>query len=83
MGSLQNQSFNALVKQFLGVRLPDRLSGMISYPDLPLEAQYFTMRMLTLMQRASYAGNDFTPLLMRALSTIATGSLPCRQGRYE
>lgn len=77
MDAMQNRSFNSLVKQFLGVRLPDRLSGMISYPDLPLEAQHFTLRMLTLMQRASYAGNDFTPLLMRALSTIATSSLPC------
>ena len=38
---MQTQSFNSLVKQFLGVPLPDRLSAQISYPKLPLETQTF------------------------------------------
>ena len=77
MDAVQTRSFNSLVKQFLNVRLPDHLAGRIAFPELHPDAQRFTVRMLTLMQRASYPANDFTPFLIRALSTIVSSSLPC------
>lgn len=76
MDAMQNRSFNSLVKHFLGVGLPDRLSQQISYPDMSIESRQFALRMLSLMQRASYPAGDFTPLLMRALSTVSGASLP-------
>jgi len=76
MDAMQNRSFNSLVKRFLGICLPDRLSQEIAYRQLPREARQFALRMLSLMQRASYPAADFTPLLIRGLSTTAGSSLP-------
>ena len=77
MDAVQTRSFNSLVKQFLNIRLPDHLAGRIAFPEVHPDAQRFVLRMLTLMQQASYPANDFTPFLIRALSTIVSSSLPC------
>ena len=76
MGANKTRSFNSLVEQFLGDRLPDRLAGLIDYSELTEAAQNFIVRMLTLMQRAGYPPTEFTPLLIRMLGEMIPNTLP-------
>lgn len=79
---MQTQSFNALVAAFLGSSLPKRLAGQLNYAALPPDAQGFVLRMLALMKRGSYPATDFTPFLIRALTTFVPHALPsARRGR--
>jgi hypothetical protein len=70
------RSFNALVKDFLGMRLPQHLADAVPLPDLPMETRAFILRMLSLMKRAGYPATGFTPPLTRWLSSSIPGILP-------
>jgi len=76
MGRIKNRSFNSLVEQFLGERLPRHLADSIIFPELPSETQQFILRMLALMKRAGYPVTGFTPHLIRWLSTTVPSILP-------
>ena len=76
MASENSRSFNSLVAHFLGGRLPERLAGMISFAELPIETRRFILRMLILMQQAGYPVTEYTPMLIRTLSDIIPNMLP-------
>jgi SAM-dependent methyltransferase len=76
---LQSQSFNTLVAQFLGSRLPERLAAQINLAALPIETQSFIRRMLILMQRAGFPATDITPLLLRVLTFFVPHALAVSQ----
>ncbi len=71
-----NKSFDTLVEQFLGIRLPQQMAGAISLSELPPYAQDFTMRMLALMKRAGYSATGFNPIFIRWLSATIPSVLP-------
>ena len=77
---METRSFNSLVEQYLGSRLPDRLADGVCFPELPSEAQNFILRMLALMQQAAYPPTDFTDVLTRMLSGMIPNMLPCAWG---
>ncbi len=52
MKTTKDKSFDTLVEQFLGMRLPEQMAEAASLSDLPPDAQSFIMRMLALMKRA-------------------------------
>ena len=70
------QSFNALVKEFLGQPLPDALVHQIRWPGTCPATGNFILRMLKLMQRAGYPVFEFTPFLMRGISVTVQSMLP-------
>jgi hypothetical protein len=72
----KERSFNSLVEQYLGMRLPDDMAAAISLPDLPAYAQDFIRRALFLMKLAGYTATQFTPALIRWLSATVPGTLP-------
>lgn len=74
------ESFNDLVQQFLGKRLPDHLADMISMSKLPPEAQGFIMRMFGFMKQAGYCATGFSPALIKWLSTTIPSVLPSAWG---
>ncbi|MCP4350633.1 MAG: hypothetical protein GY795_34630 [Desulfobacterales bacterium] len=76
MQTMEDKSFGALVEQFLKTRLPQQMAEAVSLPDLPSEAQGFTIRMLALMKRAGYSATNFTPALIRWLSETIPSTLP-------
>ena len=76
MEGVKNRSFNSLVEQFLGEKLPRYLSDPITFPELSSETQQFILRMLALMKRAGYPVTGFTPHLIRWLSTTVPSILP-------
>jgi hypothetical protein len=76
MEGVKNRSFNSLVEQFLGKKLPRHLSAPITFPELSSETQQFILRMLALMKRAGYPVTGFTPPLIRWLSTTVPSVLP-------
>jgi len=82
MKSMETTSFNSLVEQFLGTRLPEYLADQISLTELSSETRQFILRMLALMKRAYYPATEFNSFFMRALSTYVPGALPSAwQGR--
>jgi len=76
MDHKETRSFNYHVERFLGQRLPERLAGLIAFPELPKEARDFALRMLSLMQQAGYPPTEFTPMLIRSISQIIPNTLP-------
>lgn len=76
MEGLTNRSFNSLVEQFLGKKLPRHLAALITFSGLSSETQQFILRMLTLMKRAGYSATGFTPHMIRWLSTTVPSILP-------
>ena len=52
MQSKINKTFDDLVAQFLGKRLPDEMAASFSMSKLTPEAQDFIIRMLSQMKRA-------------------------------
>jgi hypothetical protein len=78
--SLKNKSFNFLVERFLGRQLPGELADKISFPDLSTEAQGVILRMLALMERASYPATEFNPLMIHLLATVTPAMLPSAWG---
>jgi len=80
MKSMETRSFNSLVEQFLGIRLPQQMAAPISFPALAPDTQDFIMRMLALMKRAGYSGTGFSPVLIRWLSASIPSILPSAWG---
>lgn len=77
---MENRSFNSLVEEFLGTRLPNSLADNISFPELSTEARGVILRMLALMKRASYLATEFNPQMIWLLSTVTPGMLPSAWG---
>ena len=80
MLTTQDRSFDGLVEQFLGIRLPRQMAEAIFLSELPPDTQDFIMRMLSLMKRAGYSATGFNPALMRWLSTTIPSTLPSAWG---
>ena len=73
-------TFNDLVEQYLGMRLPPPLGTAIDYQTLPEDTQAFIIRMLSLMKRSRYSATAFNPHLLRWLSTTIPSILPSAWG---
>ncbi|MGD8367442.1 MAG: CheR family methyltransferase [Desulfobacterales bacterium] len=73
-------SFNELVEQHLGGRLPAELAGRVSFPELPKDARDFIFRMLSLMRRASVPATEITPHMIWLLSAVNPAMLPSAWG---
>jgi hypothetical protein len=71
-----DKTFDDLVEQFLGTRLPQQMVESLSLSELPPYAQDFTMRMFALMKRAGYSATGFSPHLIRWLSATVPSILP-------
>jgi len=80
MRTTKDKSFDDLVEQFLGMRLPQQMAEAVSLPALPADTQDFIMRMLALMKRSGYSATGFTPALIRWLSVSIPGMLPSAWG---
>jgi len=76
MKTKKEKSFDTLVEQFLGMRLPQHLSEAFSLSELPADTQDFIMRLLALMKRSGYSATGFSPFLTRWLSTTIPSMLP-------
>ena len=70
MQTTQEKSFDELVVEFLGTRLPRQLTEGISLSESPPDARNFIIRMLTLMKRSGYSAFEFTPALTRWMSSV-------------
>jgi hypothetical protein len=70
MKLMETESFNSLVAQFLGERLPVRLADDVSYPEFPSGVREFILRMLSLLKRASHPATDINPYSIRLLSDL-------------
>jgi hypothetical protein len=77
MNQPPTHSFNTLVAQYLGERLPEQMASAISFTALPTDVQNFISRMFILMQKADFPATDFTPKLIWQLANIIPGFLPC------
>jgi hypothetical protein len=77
---MENSSFNALVEQVLGTRLPGTLADKISFSELSTEAKGVIVRMLALMKRASYPVTEFNPHMLWLLSKVTPAMLPSAWG---
>ena len=73
---MEKRSFNSLVEQSLGRRLPDALAERVSMDEMSPESRGVTRRLLTLMQRAACPATEFTPHMIWLLSTVTPGMLP-------
>jgi hypothetical protein len=80
MTTTPDASFNDLVEQYLGQRLPSAMAAVIALPQLPKDAHALIRRMLALMQRARYPVTDFNIFLIQMLATMVPGVLPCSWG---
>lgn len=80
MKTTKDKSFDDLVEQFLGMRLPQQMAEAVSLSALPADTQDFIMRMLVLMKRAGYPATEFTPALIRWLTVSIPGMLPSAWG---
>jgi len=76
MQTMQEKSFNDLVEQFLGIRLPQQMADAVCWSELPPYVQDFIMRMLKLMKRSGYTATGFNPHLIRWLSASIPSMLP-------
>ena len=76
METMKEKSFNDLVEQFLGTRLPQQMAEAVSMSELHPEAQGFVMRLLALMKRSGYSVTNFNSHLIRWISTTVPAFLP-------
>lgn len=76
METTKEKSFDDLVEQFLGRRLPKEMAGAFSLSEMHPDARSFIMRLLALMKRSGYPVTGFNPHLMRWISTTVPGFLP-------
>lgn len=76
MQAKTDKTFDDLVAQFLGKRLPDEMAASFSISKLSPEAQDFIRRMLSLMKNAGYSVTGFNPHLIRWLSATVPSTLP-------
>lgn len=75
-----DQSFDDLIEQFLGKRLPEGLTGNLSMSKLPPDTRNFITRTLSLMKKAGYSATGFNPHLIRWLTVTVPGVLPSAWG---
>ncbi|MDJ0889450.1 MAG: hypothetical protein QNI89_19290 [Desulfobacterales bacterium] len=80
MTTIPPASFNALVEQYLGQRLPPAMADTIDLPGQPKDARALMRRMLGLMKSARFPATDFNPFLTGMLATMVPGVLPCSWG---
>lgn len=80
MTTMTATSFDDLVEQFLGHRLPSPMAEAISFSSLPPDARAFILRMLALMKQARYPANDINPIFMNVLGTMVPNVLPSSWG---
>lgn len=73
---METRSFNSLVEEFLGARLPASLADNIAFPELSSDAGGVILRMLALMKRSSYPATEFNSHMIWLLSTVTPGMLP-------
>ncbi len=76
MTTIPPASFNALVEQYLGQRLPPAMADTIDLPGQPNDARALMRRMLGLMKSARFPATDFNPFLTGMLATMVPGVLP-------
>jgi len=76
MDSRPTESFNALVEQYLGARLPSRLADPCDLSGLPVAVRQIIRRALALMKRASYPITDITSQMIWLFSTVTPAMLP-------
>jgi len=77
---METRSFNFLVEETLGTRLPSSLADNISFPQLSIEASGVILRMLALMKRSSFPVTEFNPHMIWLLSAVTPGMLPSAWG---
>ena len=80
MTTMTATSFDDLVEQFLGTRLPSPMADSISFATLPPDARDFILRMLALMKQARYPVTDINPVFMNVLGTMVPNVLPSSWG---
>ena len=80
MQSKINKTFDVLVAQFVGKRLPDEMAASFSMSKLTPDAQDFIIRMLSQMKRAGYSVTGFNPHLILWLSATVPSTLPGAYG---
>ncbi len=76
----EDNSFDDLIEQFLGARLPRQMAEAISLSEMPPDAQDFIIRMLTLMKRSGYSATEFNSSLIRWISASVPSLLPSAWG---
>lgn len=82
MVSIEETSFNALVEQRLGTRLPQRLCDRISFSGLSAEARGVVIRLLTLMKRSSCPATEINSQMIWLLASVTPGMLPSAWGGH-
>ena len=80
MEATPTESFNALVENYLGERLPDKLANMVAFETLPPNAQEIIVRMLALMKRAAFPVTEFNTYMLWLLGTVTPAMLPSAWG---
>jgi hypothetical protein len=78
--SMEELSFNALVEQYLGLRLPGTLADPLVFAELSAEARGVIVRMLGLMGRAECPATEFSPQMIWLLATATPAMLPSAWG---
>ncbi|WP_319525476.1 hypothetical protein [uncultured Desulfosarcina sp.] len=82
MESVEEKSFNALVEQQLGTRLPPRLCDKISFSALSTNAKGVILRLLTLMKRSSCPATEINSQMIWLLASVTPGMLPSAWGGH-
>jgi len=73
-------TFDNLVAEHFGARLPQQLAAGISWTALHSDARQFILRMFSLMKGARCRVTDFTPYLVRVIFTMVPSVLPFAWG---
>lgn len=74
------KKFNSSIRQFFGKILPERFFEDITFSNLSSDAEKFINRTLTLMVHSGFFIEDFSPLMVRQLTTIVPNYLPSAWG---
>lgn len=75
-------SFNALVEQYLGTRLPRRLCDRISFSSLSDDARGVILRFLALMKRSSCPATEINSQMIWLLASVTPSMLPSAWGGH-
>jgi len=82
MESAAATSFNALVEQYLGTRLPRRLCDGISFSALSADARGVVLRFLALMKRSSCPATEINSQMIWLLASVTPAMLPSAWGGH-
>lgn len=74
------KTFNSSIKSFFGEVLPERFFEDITFSNISHDAEKFINRTLTLMVHSGFLIEDFSPLMVRQLTTIVPNYLPSAWG---